>query len=213
MSAQHGALDNQQPGLTTKSLPLTETQLAPLPKAFIRRTQCQVGMGRDLSCGRVRSAVQEQLLRCMTDPQMDARAALEALPQSALSEDQRCDVLALRGQLACGVLAHCLKMRHLVDYGVNRWRGCVVQATLLLPWDGARLGYGAGLGSEHPMVLSRVCPQLRQPPNAPFASTPAACLLLLAGPRLHASAWRCPSGPPTSPQTAPSLHSQTLPSC
>jgi hypothetical protein len=30
-------------------------------------------------------------------------------------------VLALRGLLAGGVLAHVLQKRHLVDYGVNRW--------------------------------------------------------------------------------------------
>ncbi|GAB4822814.1 hypothetical protein N2152v2_009860 [Parachlorella kessleri] len=64
--------------------------------------------------------LQEQLLRCMTDPELDANAALEAQLQSGLSEDQHWDVLALRGLLACGVLVHCLRMRHLVDYGVNR---------------------------------------------------------------------------------------------
>ena len=56
----------------------------------------------------------------MTDPLLDANKELGDVPADAVSEHQRSDVLALRGLLACGVLAHCLKMRHLVDYGVNR---------------------------------------------------------------------------------------------
>ena len=53
----------------------------------------------------------------MTDPLVDASAALARLE---LGEEERAGVLALRGLLACGVLEHCLQMRHLVDYGVNR---------------------------------------------------------------------------------------------
>lgn len=37
-----------------------------------------------------------------------------------LNEDQRSDVLALRGLLVGGILMHCLKKRHRVDYGVAR---------------------------------------------------------------------------------------------
>lgn len=37
-----------------------------------------------------------------------------------LSDDQRSDVLALRGLLAGGILVHCLQKRHRVDFGVVR---------------------------------------------------------------------------------------------
>ena len=60
---------------------------------------------------------QATFVHCMTDPLADASAALARME---LGEEERAGVLALRGLLACGVLEHCLQMRHLVDYGVNR---------------------------------------------------------------------------------------------
>ena len=71
-----------------------------------------------LPCPAAPPLPQELQLRCINDTALDASAALDALPGS-LSEGERADVLALRGLLACGVLQHCLQMRHLVDYGVN----------------------------------------------------------------------------------------------
>lgn len=67
--------------------------------------------------------VQDLLLHCMTDPLTNATVELEQVDERSggMPEGQRCDVLALRGLLACGVLVHTLQMRHLVDYGVNRW--------------------------------------------------------------------------------------------
>jgi hypothetical protein len=38
----------------------------------------------------------------------------------ALGEDQKAQLLALRGLLGCGLLVHGLQKRHQVDYGVNR---------------------------------------------------------------------------------------------
>jgi hypothetical protein len=69
--------------------------------------------------------LQETLLQCISDANVDASEALAAKEGqgagTALSEEERCDVLVLRGLLACGILEHSLQMRHLVDYGVNRW--------------------------------------------------------------------------------------------
>lgn len=59
---------------------------------------------------------QELLVCCMTDPSLDANQALAAASPS-LGKDEAADVLALRGLLACGVLLHCLSLRHLVDHG------------------------------------------------------------------------------------------------
>ena len=72
----------------------------------------------------------------MTDLEVDASAELAG---AGLSEEQRCDVLALRGLLACGVLGHCLRMRHRVDFGVNRcalafWGLWVGKSGCSWPW-------------------------------------------------------------------------------
>ncbi len=61
---------------------------------------------------------QDELHRCLTDRSVDARQRLDSLGLTA--ESCEC-VLALRGLLAYGVLEHCLQMRPLVDYGINRW--------------------------------------------------------------------------------------------
>lgn len=63
---------------------------------------------------------QDQLRRVSLDPAADASPG--QLPDG-LRNDQMHQVLALRGLLAGGVLAHVLQKRHLVDYGVNRWVG------------------------------------------------------------------------------------------
>ncbi|PRW58669.1 hypothetical protein C2E21_2704 [Chlorella sorokiniana] len=60
----------------------------------------------------------QDLLRWVTDPTIDARSVL-ATAQPPLSDDEAANVLALRGLLACGVLEHCLTMRHLVDFGLD----------------------------------------------------------------------------------------------
>ena len=62
----------------------------------------------------------------MTDLALDANSAMAAL---GLSPEHHADVLALRGLLACGVLSHCLQMRHYVDYGVNRCDVCPTAAS------------------------------------------------------------------------------------
>jgi hypothetical protein len=63
---------------------------------------------------------QDTIVRCVSDVDVDASIVLA----QKVTEEQRCDVLALRGLLACGILEHSLQLRHLVDYGVNRCRGC-----------------------------------------------------------------------------------------
>ena len=60
---------------------------------------------------------QADLLRCVTDRSLDACKVLARL--GLVEEQQEC-VVALRGLLAYGVLDHCLQMRPLVDYGINR---------------------------------------------------------------------------------------------
>jgi hypothetical protein len=63
-------------------------------------------------------------VRIITDTSLDASKELKQQGgKGALSDEERCDVLALRGLLACRILEHSLQMRHLVDYGVNRWGG------------------------------------------------------------------------------------------
>lgn len=57
----------------------------------------------------------DQILQAMTVPEKYPAARLAELP-----EDQRNDVLALRGLLAADVLFHCLLKRHRVNYGVAR---------------------------------------------------------------------------------------------
>jgi hypothetical protein len=57
------------------------------------------------------------LLECMLNAEVDALVKLQDLD---LADDQKDQVLALRGLLACNLLQHCLQKRHLVDYGVSR---------------------------------------------------------------------------------------------
>ncbi len=55
---------------------------------------------------------------------LDASRAVEDLDPQLLQQlqpDKLDSWLALRGQLGCGLLAHALAKRHLVDYGVDRW--------------------------------------------------------------------------------------------
>ena len=70
--------------------------------------------GTDCAC------LQDLLLKCVTDTEVEAIKVLSSIGVINLSEEACCDVLALRGLLACGILEHSLQMRHLVDYGVNR---------------------------------------------------------------------------------------------
>jgi hypothetical protein len=65
----------------------------------------------------LRCAYQDQLRRVILDPA--AGASQKQLP-TGLHTNQLHQVLALRGLLAGGILAHVLQKRHLVDYGVNR---------------------------------------------------------------------------------------------
>eukprot|EP00887_Chlorella_sp_A99_P004660 scaffold4.g4660.t1 len=78
---------------------------------------------------------QDRLMRLMTDPEADAVAELKQVPEAELSDDKRADVLALRGLLACGVLEHCLQLRHLVNYGINLRKG--VRKRLAVPFRAA----------------------------------------------------------------------------
>lgn len=78
-------------------------------------TSPMLGVRKGGGCTTVRPP-QDLLLRCMTDPSLDANTELAAAA-CPLTDDERTDVLALRGLLACGVLEHCLTLRHLVDYG------------------------------------------------------------------------------------------------
>ncbi len=61
---------------------------------------------------------QAAILAAMTDDQVGAEPA--ALAKLGLSQDAVEFVLAMRGLLAHGTLAHCLQRRHRVDYGVFR---------------------------------------------------------------------------------------------
>ena len=63
---------------------------------------------------------QELLVRCMTDPLVDAAAVLHSDAARDLTEKEGRDVLAVRGLLACNLLAHALQLRHGVDFGVSR---------------------------------------------------------------------------------------------
>ena len=56
----------------------------------------------------------------MTDPLVDAAAVLHSDAARDLTEKEGCDVLAVRGLLACNLLAHALQLRHGVDFGVSR---------------------------------------------------------------------------------------------
>lgn len=56
----------------------------------------------------------------MTDATEDAENLLSRVPEK-LHADQLASVLALRGMLAHGLLAHALQKRHGVDYGVHRY--------------------------------------------------------------------------------------------
>jgi hypothetical protein len=70
--------------------------------------------------------VQDTLLQCICNADVDAASVLGQEEASALlSKEERCDVLALRGLLACHILEHSLQMRHQVNYGVNRCRPCM----------------------------------------------------------------------------------------
>lgn len=60
------------------------------------------------------------LIECMTDGLLDANDVLSSDAVAGLSEKEVCDVLAFRGLLACQLLAHGLRMRHKVEYGVSR---------------------------------------------------------------------------------------------
>lgn len=64
-------------------------------------------------------ALQDLLVRVMTDASQDADSLLSELPEP-LHADQLASLLALRGMLAHGLLAHALQKRHGVDYGVDR---------------------------------------------------------------------------------------------
>ncbi len=59
-------------------------------------------------------------MRVMTDGTQDADSLLGDLSQP-LHSDQLAALLALRGMLAHGLLAHALQKRHGVDYGVDRY--------------------------------------------------------------------------------------------
>jgi hypothetical protein len=64
---------------------------------------------------------QDTLVRCISDADVDATTVLaQEEAASLITDEERCDVLALRGLLACHVLEHSLQLRHLVNYGVNR---------------------------------------------------------------------------------------------
>jgi hypothetical protein len=67
--------------------------------------------------------VQDAIVRFVTDVQLEVEAFMWMADGVGLTEEQRSDVLALRGLLACGILEHSLQLRHLVDYGVNRCVG------------------------------------------------------------------------------------------
>jgi len=49
----------------------------------------------------------------------DSSSSINELPVKVREWESRTFLLALRGFLACGVMVHCLKKRHRVDYGVN----------------------------------------------------------------------------------------------
>lgn len=80
---------------------------------------------------------QVELLSCISDPSVDAHALMSGMPAGQLNQAERADVLALRGLLACGVLDHCLQMRHLVDFGVND--GPTARKRLAVPYRAAHV--------------------------------------------------------------------------
>lgn len=64
---------------------------------------------------------EEVLVRYVTDADTDADLIIA--PADFGRESHRAGLLALRGLLAYGTLAHCLRMRHRVEYGVDRHAG------------------------------------------------------------------------------------------
>jgi hypothetical protein len=65
--------------------------------------------------------LQAKLIDVIIEPEVDANAMLESDEMQCLSDKQRADVMAVRGLLACQILAHSLQMRHRVNYGVSRF--------------------------------------------------------------------------------------------
>ena len=75
------------------------------------------------------------LVKIITDTSVDASKEMKRVGAGTdLSEEERCDVLALRGLLACRILEHSLQMRHLVDYGVNRFVCRTLSDQLVCSW-------------------------------------------------------------------------------
>lgn len=65
-------------------------------------------------------SVQVLVVRCITDSSAAAEQVLGAALWDRLTQDQRSQLLVLRGLLGCSLLAHSLQKRHGVAYGVNR---------------------------------------------------------------------------------------------
>ena len=60
------------------------------------------------------------LVACMADQAVSAEQCM-GTAWNLLNEEQKAQLLALRGLLAGRQLAHCLQKRHLVEYGVSRY--------------------------------------------------------------------------------------------
>lgn len=51
---------------------------------------------------------------------VDSNQLLSQESLAGLADDQKAQLLALRGLLACNLMLHCLQKRHRVHYGVSR---------------------------------------------------------------------------------------------
>jgi hypothetical protein len=59
---------------------------------------------------------------CMQTSMPFAEAVAQLAPGFAVegsAETQKAQLLCLRGLLGCGILVHCLTLRHRVEYGIN----------------------------------------------------------------------------------------------
>ena len=86
------------------------------------------GEGRDMSDSQL-ADFKGRLLRCMCDATESVASILDGTPSTkrdysteplALLDKEMADVLTFRGMLAYGILLHCLKQRHRVDFGVSQ---------------------------------------------------------------------------------------------
>ena len=100
--------------------PALETRLMPLSRALATSLLSDPPYHMRWLTGH---ALQDIIVEFVTDPKMSCEWFSEQDADASINSLQLDQLLALRGLLATGLLAHCLLRRYRVDYGVDTRRG------------------------------------------------------------------------------------------